>query len=219
MDRRELLKAIATLTGGTIIGAEVFLSGCKTEPVKTGLFSAEDISLLDDIGETILPTTADSPGARSAQIGAFMKAIVTDCYNESQQHVFVEGLSTLQKACSAKYSKPFSELNETDKTAFLTMLDKEAKELVRSDDYKNKKAAFEKAEGDRQKEEEAKGNFSYKYLSPDFPIPYFTMIKQLTLWGYFTSEPGATKALRYVETPGHYDGAYAYKKGDKAFAL
>jgi hypothetical protein len=219
MNRRELLKAIATVTGGTIIGAEVFLSGCKTGPVKTGLFSAEDMALLDDIGETIIPTTTDSPGAGSAQIGAFMKAIVTDCYTESQQKVFIDGISTLQKACSEKFSKQFSELNATDKAAFLTMLDKEAKELVRSDNYKKNKAAFDKAEDNRQKEEEAKGNFSYKHLRPDFPIHYFTMLKQLTLWGYFTSEPGATKALRYVETPGHYDGSYPYKKGDKAFAL
>jgi hypothetical protein len=45
------------------------------------------------------------------------------------------------------------------------------------------------------------------------------MVKQLTIWGYFTSEPGATKALRYVAVPGKYDGNFPYKKGDKAWAL
>jgi hypothetical protein len=44
------------------------------------------------------------------------------------------------------------------------------------------------------------------------------MIKQLTILGYFTSETGATKALRYEAVPGKYDGAYPYKKGDKAWA-
>lgn len=47
---------------------------------------------------------------------------------------------------------------------------------------------------------------------------YFTMIKQLTVWGYFSSEAGATKALRYVAIPGRYDGIIDYKKGDKAWA-
>jgi hypothetical protein len=28
-----------------------------------------------------------------------------------------------------------------------------------------------------------------------------------------------TKALRYIETPGKFDGAYPYKKGDKAWAI
>lgn len=47
---------------------------------------------------------------------------------------------------------------------------------------------------------------------------YFTMIKQLTMFGFFTSKVGATEALRYVAVPGKYDGNYAYKKGDKAWA-
>jgi hypothetical protein len=47
---------------------------------------------------------------------------------------------------------------------------------------------------------------------------YFRMMKELTLWGYFTSEPGATKALRYVAVPGKWVGCTDYKKGDKAWA-
>lgn len=39
---------------------------------------------------------------------------------------------------------------------------------------------------------------------------YFSMIKQLTIWGYFTSEPGGTKALRYVPVPGIYEGCIEY---------
>lgn len=50
------------------------------------------------------------------------------------------------------------------------------------------------------------------------PIHYFRMMKELTLWGYFTSEPGATKALRYIAVPGKYEGCIDYKKGDKAWA-
>jgi hypothetical protein len=47
---------------------------------------------------------------------------------------------------------------------------------------------------------------------------YFRMMKELTLLGYFTSEIGATKALRYIESPGRYDACIPYKKGDKAWA-
>ena len=47
---------------------------------------------------------------------------------------------------------------------------------------------------------------------------YFRMMKELTLLGFFTSEVGATKALRYVEVPGKFDGCAPYKKGDKAWA-
>jgi hypothetical protein len=44
------------------------------------------------------------------------------------------------------------------------------------------------------------------------------MLKELTLLGFFTSEVGATQALRYLPVPGKYDGNVPYKKGDKAWA-
>lgn len=50
------------------------------------------------------------------------------------------------------------------------------------------------------------------------PAHYFAMLKQLTLLGYFTSEIGATQALRYIAVPGKYEGCVPYKKGDKAWA-
>jgi hypothetical protein len=52
----------------------------------------------------------------------------------------------------------------------------------------------------------------------DDPSHYFTLMKQLTLLGYFTSEIGATQALRYEAVPGRYEGCVPYKKGDKAWA-
>ena len=50
------------------------------------------------------------------------------------------------------------------------------------------------------------------------PNHYFQMMKQLTLSGYFSSEIGATQALRHVAVPGKYDGCMSYQKGDKAWA-
>ena len=49
------------------------------------------------------------------------------------------------------------------------------------------------------------------------PNHYFTMMKQLTLLGYFTSKPGLEQNFNYIQTPTKYDGAVPYKKGDKLF--
>jgi hypothetical protein len=57
-----------------------------------------------------------------------------------------------------------------------------------------------------------------KNKKKDDSAHYFTMMKQLTLFGYFTSKEGATKALRYIAVPGKYEGCIDYKKGDKAWA-
>ncbi|MBS7563262.1 gluconate 2-dehydrogenase subunit 3 family protein [Mucilaginibacter sp. Bleaf8] len=58
-----------------------------------------------------------------------------------------------------------------------------------------------------------------KVKKPDEPNHYFRMMKELTLLGYFTSEVGCTKAMRYVPIPGKYVGEIPYKKGDRAWAL
>jgi len=47
---------------------------------------------------------------------------------------------------------------------------------------------------------------------------FFKTMKNLTVFGYFTSEIGATQALRYEPVPGKYDGDVPYKKGEKAWA-
>ena len=48
---------------------------------------------------------------------------------------------------------------------------------------------------------------------------FWRMMKELTLLGYFTSEPGATKALAYVAVPGRYEGTTKLKPGQKAWAM
>ena len=60
---------------------------------------------------------------------------------------------------------------------------------------------------------------SHRSIEDKGPVPhYFTLMKQLTLFSFFTSEVGATKALRYVSIPGRYDGDMPYQKGDRAWA-
>jgi hypothetical protein len=44
------------------------------------------------------------------------------------------------------------------------------------------------------------------------------MMKELALLGYFTSEIGYTKAMRYVESPGRYDPNAAHAPGDRSWA-
>ncbi|MSU52542.1 MAG: hypothetical protein CK538_02600 [Opitutia bacterium] len=47
----------------------------------------------------------------------------------------------------------------------------------------------------------------------------FRLIKELTLLGYFTSEPGATQALRYDPIPGVYVGSVKLAPSDRSWAL
>ncbi|MBX2841046.1 MAG: gluconate 2-dehydrogenase subunit 3 family protein [Flammeovirgaceae bacterium] len=190
MNRRDALSRVSMILGGSIIGAEIFLYGCKedTPQLSNIEFTENNINFLDEVGDTILPTTASSPGAKAAKIGEFMKVIVTDCYEEKDQKIFFEGISKLNAFANESSGDDFLALSPEKKKEVLEKLDKETNEYV-------------------------------KAKKPEEPNHYFKMIKELTLWGYFSSEIGATQALRYVETPGSYDPCMPYKKGDKAWAI
>ena len=105
MNRREALSRVALIMGGTVLGAEAFLSGCTTGT--TGLkFSQDDISFLNEVAETILPAT-NTPGAKEAKVGEFMTVIVKDCYEAKDQTAFRDGMTKLDDACKAKHKHGF----------------------------------------------------------------------------------------------------------------
>ena len=47
---------------------------------------------------------------------------------------------------------------------------------------------------------------------PKTPRPFILKLKELTMLGYFNSEPGATKVLQYVAVPGAYKGCIPLKE-------
>lgn len=187
MKRREALQRVALLVGGTVVGADLFLQGCKsnTKTAKS-FFSDDEIIFLDEVAETIIPKT-NTPGAKDAQVGAFMNVMVSDCYTKNDQKVFKEGMREIDQRSKDGYGKKFMNLQSEQRTALLNTLNKEQY------DYQQHK-------------------------KQDQPDHYFKMMKELTLLGFFTSEPGATKALRYDAIPGRYDPCMPYQKGDRAWA-
>lgn len=194
MDRREMLQRTAVLFGGTLLGADsIFAKNIDWDAIENapeskgiGLFSKSQVKLLNEIADTIIPET-DTPGAKAAKVGQFIATFVSDCYEPADQQRFMEGLTSLQAASEKANGKSFQKSSPAQRTALLNALDKEQREF-----HKGKRPA------------------------PGQPAHYFRTLKDLTLWGYFSSEIGATQALRYVEIPGRYE-TIDYKKGDRAW--
>jgi hypothetical protein len=218
--RREAILRMSVLLGGVaLIGSGALISGCKAE--KTGTvgapFTADDIAYLDEIADTILPTTS-TPGAKAAKTGAFMALMVTDTYHEDDDKTFREGMRKLDDLSKQKNGgASFMKATPAQRLALLQELDKEQhdySEKQRAEGRKKSDAIISSAS--QQNAPEAKINPATQMSDP--PTKYFRMMKELALLGYFTSEVGATQALRYVESPGRYDPCVPYKAGDRDWA-
>lgn len=178
MNRREALTLMTTMVGGTIFGAKQLLAGVANATASARTLSAAELALLNEVGETILPTTAGSAGAKAANVAAFMAEIVRDYYSESERTTFFTGPALLEEASRQRFAG----------RGFLALTAPERHDLLMT---------FEQSK----------------------PQPaYYRMIKQLTVWGYYSSEVGATQALVHIPVPGRFEGCITITPGTKAYA-
>jgi hypothetical protein len=123
LSRREALARIAVLMGGAVIGGDLFLRA-DTLPRTGFALSSGEVALLDEIGETIIPTTT-TPGAKSVGIGAFMVMMVDTCYDAAHQAAFRAGLTAINAASTAKFGHDFLAASVIERTSLLNELDLE----------------------------------------------------------------------------------------------
>nr|WP_243379948.1 gluconate 2-dehydrogenase subunit 3 family protein [Stenotrophomonas sp. LMG 10879] len=179
---------IVAATGAAMVGLPALVQGQAPAGATKIHFTDADVGTLDEIAETILPRTK-TPGAKDAGTGAFMATFVSDCYTARQQATFRAGLADIDKRAGGR----FVSLAPQARTELLRVLDAEARKHV-----------VEVTETGTAEAGEAMPH-------------YFTMIKQLAIFGFFTSKVGATEVLRYVAVPGRYDGDLAYVPGTPAW--
>lgn len=207
MDRRELIRTIAVLTGASVIGAEFFLSGCQNPRRGDAQLTGKDVALLDEIADTILPATASSPGAKEAGTGAFIALMIQDCLDQTDQDIVAKGLLSLQEAAQAAHGQRFEDCTPEQRHQLLLTIDQEAGE-----------------HNDKRKEEMKTlavtntSKLTNEKVKPTLQPHYYTFLKSYTLLGFFTSEIGQKKAMRFNPIPGRFDGNLPYKKGDKMFS-
>ena len=188
MDRREALKRVSWLVGGSVSAplAAAVLGGCRTEPDTATdwspqFLSAEQDAMVAEVAELIIPAT-DTPGAKDVMVNRLIDHLLATCYSPEDQQRFVVGLTQLEADAEAACGEPFMKLTPEQQTEILT----------------NTEASAQQEEG----------------------TSFFPMIKELTLLGYFTSEPGATQTLKYQLVYGRYDGCVPLEEatGGKAWA-
>lgn len=182
LNRRELLQRVAYLMGGAISAPAVLgvLNGCtakKEDSWQPVFFSKEQGALVADVAEIMIPHT-DTPGAKDAGVPAFIDTMLKNVYTQEDRDRYLAGLKAFDDSARTVHGKNFVELNKAQQT-----------ELVRKvhDEAVAAELALEPSSS----------------RTPP-PRPFILMTKELTMLGFFTSEPGATQVLQYAAVPGGF---------------
>ena len=181
MNRRQILKRVAYLMGGAVSAPAVLglLNGCSPKQPEASwqplFLTKEQGALVAGIAEIIIPRT-NTPGAIDVGVPAFIDTMLKDVYTQEDRERYLAGLKAFDDAARTAHDKAFVDLNKSQQTELLKKVHDEA-------------VAVELAYDPRPK---------------TLRRPFILMTKELTLLGFFCSEPGATQVLQYVAVPGSY---------------
>jgi len=200
MNRRDALSKVALLIGGTL-SAPTLLAMSRAGEAKNTSMALESFSLNDtqrkivaEVAEHIIPRTS-TPGAKDAGVPAFIEMMLNDCYKAPEHKSFLAGVSDLEK-------KNFLSQSKDQQIATLKQLESDTKELMKQYNVKQVKV------GD---------NVDKESMDADMGVPFWRLMKELTLTGYYTSEQGLKASFVYEPIPGKFENI-KLKPGQKAFA-
>ena len=219
--RREAILRVSALLGGVaLIGGESLLTGCRVDrtPNTDAPYTQDEIAMLDEIADTILPTTS-TPGAKAAGVGPFMAMMVRDTYDANDRKTFRAGFAAIDDATKKAYNTTFMKATPQQRLAVLQALDRDQKSVSDAREAASRNRSLAWLNDQRQEQAPGQGDVNAApAITEDPPKHYFRMMKELALLGYFTSEIGMTQAQRYVESPGRYDPCAPYTPGEKSWA-
>lgn len=189
MDRRDALSAVSLIVGGTIVGATNFLSGCTKSSEKSPLvLHSKEEFKL--IEELAETILPKTTSSPGAKDVGIGEFIVTIV---SDCYEKGEQKTILDGIINLD---DISLRNYNDKFIHLSPSNKN--ELLLMLEEKSK-------------------TYNQNIIKGEAPH-YYTMMKQLTIWGFLSSATVGTKILRHVPIPGRYDGCLPYEKGEKAWS-
>ena len=168
--------AIVALGAVSNSAARALAAGVSTAAPRRLVFNPNQRAMISILAELIVPAT-DTPGAIQAGVPHFIETMVGDWCTGPERNLFFAGLAALDADCMRDHDVVFLSCSPKQQTQALG-----AAEL---------KARAHPAASD---------------VASDSNTPFFTTLRELTVLGYYTSELGATRELRYNPVPGHFDG-------------
>lgn len=239
LDRREALRRVAVALGATLSAPTLAaaLAACAGDAPRdagrgdsTATLTADQRARISAIAEHILPAT-DTPGAIAAGVPAFVATVIDGHLAAPERARFVAGLDALDRRARREGGATFVRCTPAVQLALLTRLDMRtfahapapAPGRARPDPDRRTLPGAGATPVPPELDGDARGTRAPAVGAPtpfgDDEVAFFRAMKELTLLGYYTSQPGATRELRYAAVPGRYDGCVPVDAGTRTWAV
>ena len=133
LDRRDLIKLGAAATLAASLGVSEPLAAQSPAPATpvaaTQTFlTPQELALVDELSELIIPTDDHSPGARAAKVAAYIDFRLADAWEEQERIEWREGLKRVDQLSRESSGKPFMQASAEQRLAVLTRIAQNEKE-------------------------------------------------------------------------------------------
>ncbi len=199
MNRRELFRRGAWLTGGTLLAptALALLHACGREDRRAWTptyFNAEEAAFVTAYVDTLLPRTA-TPGGLDVNVDVFIDRVLAETSTPGDgPSALQEGIAEFEASAKTSHGRAFAELDAEQRGGLFTAAEQ------RSARYNPQ--VWGTTVGEQP------------------PVDFYRSFKSMVLWGYLSSEQIGTEVLNYDPVPGTYDGNISLESvGGKAWSL
>jgi hypothetical protein len=133
LSRRDLIKlgAAATLAASLGVGEPLAAQSSTAAASRTAsqtFFTPEELALVDELSELIIPTDDHSPGARAAKVAAYIDSRLAEAWEEQDRTDWREGLKRIDQLSHESSGKPFMQSSADQRLAVLTRIARNEKE-------------------------------------------------------------------------------------------
>ncbi len=198
MDRRKALRNMGLAMGYTVATPTLIslMQGCKTEQVlewTPDFFSKEQGMVLNQLVDIILPQT-DTPSASEMQVHLFIDRFANEAIEKEQQEFMKMAMGKfVDKAVADAGVETASDLGTEALEAALSSALKISKEEQEGHEEAIEVYMASMAEGGTASLADASARYAFA-----------SNLRNMTIWGYKTSEYVGEEVLTYLPIPGEY---------------
>lgn len=207
VSRRTALKTLGTTAGAVAflpwlseegLAAFAEVQKAKAAPALKALTAAQ-YATTEALVEAIIPADERSPGAKEARVADYIDLLLSEAKPGLRQE-WIEGLTSFDTEAVKRFAVPFVKLTPEQVETYLT--DVSAYERAKPPAPPDQALDVSRNEQPKEKPILVEGLFGdVSRFDPDRKRPpleaFFSVTKRATIHGYYTSEIGIHKELRY----------------------